>query len=138
MNREVVGQEGIAVERIGPAPLRRADDGRPDGVAEIFQVRPGQWSIVVYAWIPKNGTQDRLFPHYLSGPYEAPRWRVDRHGAEVPDQAFLFHTLEYVREYASKAFPGPVQMGRIEIPSTDYRMFGRRKHRNSDIGDGSD
>lgn len=125
---------GGVAEDIGPAPIRSA--GGRSNVAEYFQIAAGQWVLVVYQLIPKNYCGHLLFPHYFGAPAEHPRWRVDRHGRETPGDTFLFESLEQAREVVAEAFPDPTSMYQymdwISIPTTDYRMNGKRAGRKGD------
>lgn len=108
-------------------PKARPADPGNRGVVEYHQVDPGQWVVVVYGLIPKNGFGHLDFPHFWGDPAERPVWRVARTG-KVPGGTFLFESREQAVEIVSVAFPDQSQMfrymGRIEVPSLDNRRAG--------------
>jgi hypothetical protein len=122
---------GGALTPVG-APRPRPADRSTAGRAEFYQVLPGEWSVVVFDLIPKNGYSHLDFPHHWGAPAESPRWRVARHG-ELPGDTFLFESREHAEGIVAEAFGGceRIPMGRIEIPSDDWRPKGRARRRSS-------
>ncbi|PZG01999.1 hypothetical protein C1I99_04780 [Micromonospora deserti] len=76
---------------------------------EYVQIEPGVWAVCVFAPIPKNGFGHlHHFPHYWGGPQKVPRWRVDRHGTEVPDGTFTFTSQPRPRRWSARCSPTPL------------------------------
>lgn len=123
-----------AIAPVGPAKPRPAG-ADADGRAEYVQITPGVWAMCVYRLIPKIGFSHLHFPHYWGGPQGKSRWRVDRHGADVPDGTFIFTSRAEAEGVIAEAFGDATDlcpyMGWIEIPSDDHRpkAAGRRTPR---------